>query len=122
MKIFCSKCGLAYEITVKDQGKQMQCTCGEMILIPYLENSTLFPCPDCTNSVSKNAWFCPKCGTPVNLKQIQAKQEVAITNIDLHLFDIMKLIFCFVIAMLILSFLIGFIFLLILALSGNLIK
>lgn len=121
MRIQCGKCGQKYDASGRDQGKQIQCECGEMILVPFLENSPLFPCPDCANPVSKKAWFCPKCGTQIN-SQKSDKNEVVIKNIDLSLYDMAKLIICFVIAMFILSFLIGLIFLLIVALSGNLIK
>lgn len=92
MKFSCHKCGQKYEYDQKDQGRRIQCQCGEAIDIPK-ENPRLFECPDCSRMISKSAVFCPGCGTPINAPR--KENSVLVKGIDLPLWDAMKLMFVF---------------------------
>ncbi len=107
MKTFCSKCGQEYEYAIRDQGKQIPCKCGELIIVPFIENSLLFPCPDCTNPVSKNAICCPKCGKPINIQKLS--KEVFVRSFDIPLIEFIKIVLALFIAIAISSFIVSII-------------
>lgn len=46
-----------------------------------LLNNRLFPCPDCKGNISLRAGICPKCGSPVLEKELEAyKQKLCDTS------------------------------------------
>lgn len=60
MKIHCPHCGQPYEVDVHYIGQAMKCqSCDHEF---YIENPNLFPCPDCSALISRQAETCPHCG------------------------------------------------------------
>lgn len=57
MKITCSKCGAAYDVT---QSGKYQCECGEMLVVSSLP--AMKKCPACGEEVLANAQKCKHCG------------------------------------------------------------
>jgi len=115
MTVVCIKCRRRYQLAEGQSLTGCACECGGKLYaeddpILYQEqpepqpsgDGKVIACPDCGGKVSRRAPACPHCGAPLRTPNVR------VTDIDLTLWSMAKLILCFSVTMLLLGAVVWF--------------